>query len=110
VSAAAPFLTYYHAIGSGDDCGFDFASVFINGTNVKEYELCLDNETGGWVAQSVNLAAYAGQSVLLEFVVETDSDFNSNWFLDDVAFAASAAAAAAEAPTGGPVNAAAPRN
>jgi hypothetical protein len=108
VSAGAPFLTYYHIIGSEDDCGFDHAGVFINGTNVKEYDLCLDNETGGWLSQSVSLAAYAGQSVLLEFVVETDNSFNSNWFLDDVAFSASAAAAGS-APAGAPPNAAAPK-
>jgi hypothetical protein len=108
VNAAAPFLTYFHIIGSEDDCGFDFAGVFVNGTAVKEYELCLDNETSNWVQQSVNLAAYAGQSVLLEFVVEADDSFNSNWFLDDVAFAASAVSGSA-APAGGSVNAAAPR-
>jgi hypothetical protein len=109
VNAGAPFLTYYHIIGSADDCGFDFAEVDVNGTAVKEYDLCDANETGGWVQQSVNLAAYAGQSILLEFVIETDSAANSNWFIDDVAFAASAAAAGPADPSAAPAQADAPR-
>lgn len=109
VSAGAPHVTYYHYIGSAEvACDNDLAGVFVDGTMVKQYGLCEATETGGWVQQSVNLAAYAGQSVLLEFVVENDSTDNSNWFLDDVAFSASAAAATA-APSGASLNAAAPK-
>lgn len=112
VNAGAPFLTYYHIIGSEEvACGNDTAGVSINGATVKAYDLCDATETGDWVKQSVNLAAYAGQSVLLEFWANTDGvvDTNSNWFLDDVAMAASAAAAGAPGQAGGGVDSAAPR-
>ncbi len=97
VSAATPFLTYYHSIGSSEEtCGNDVAGVDVKGATVKSYNLCDATATGGdWVKQSINLAAYAGQTVLLEFWLETDGTLNSNWFLDDVAFSASAAAAGA---------------
>jgi predicted carbohydrate-binding protein with CBM5 and CBM33 domain len=42
------------------------------------------------VKHSVNLSAYAGQSVLLQIVVVTDGTFNSNYFVDDVSFQGSA--------------------
>ena len=45
--------------------------------------------TGGWVTHSVNLSAYAGQTVALQIRVETDSSLNSNLFVDDVAMMAS---------------------
>jgi subtilisin family serine protease len=95
VNAGSPFLTYYHVIGSEETtCGNDVAGVDINGATVKSYNLCDGTNTGDWVKQSINVAAYAGQTVLLEFWAQTNGNAeNSNWFLDDVAFAASAAAA-----------------
>jgi secreted trypsin-like serine protease len=109
LAAEAPFLNFYHLIGSEDACGYDFASVNVNGAVVQSYDLCFATATGGWLPQSVDLTAYAGQLVVLDFVVVTDSSGNSNWFLDDVTFSSSPAAAASEA-TGQPANAAALRS
>jgi hypothetical protein len=96
VNAGMPFLTYYHIISSDEGtCDNDAAGVDINGATVKAYDLCAATETGDWVKQSINVAAYAGQTVLLEFWAQTDGNLDlSSLFLDDVAFAASAAAAA----------------
>jgi hypothetical protein len=91
VPSGSPYLAYWHWIGSEDDCGFDFGSVVINSTTVVDvYDLCLSTETGGWVHHVVNLGAYAGQSVSLQIRVETDSILNSNLFVDDVSFQATA--------------------
>jgi len=98
VSAGAPYLTYYHWIASADSCGFDFASVLINGVAVDTYNLCSSQATGGWVTHNVNLSAYAGQSVMLQIRVETDSALNSNLFVDDVSFAVTASAASDSEP------------
>ena len=49
------------------------------------YDLCDTNDTSGWVRQTVDLSAYAGQTIQLQFRAETDSSENSNWFVDDVA-------------------------
>lgn len=91
VPPATPYLGYWHWIASADVCGFDFASVRINGGAVSTYDLCSSVNTGGWVKRVINLGAYAGQSVTLQFRVSTDSSDNSNLFIDDVAFQATAA-------------------
>ena len=92
ISASAPYLVYWHWIASEDICGFDFAGVVVNGIVVDVYDLCSTANTNGWVKHSVNLGAYAGQSVLLQIRGETDSSLNSNLFVDDVSLATSAAA------------------
>jgi hypothetical protein len=100
VSAAAPHLAYWHWIGSNDYCGYDKATVRINGAIVDTYNLCYKTATGGWAKHVVNLSAYVGQSVTLEIRARTDGSFNSNLFIDDIGFqstpAALAEAAAAE--------------
>jgi hypothetical protein len=87
VPGSAPYLAYYHWIGSNDACGFDFGGVIINGSIVVDvYNLCTSTNTGGWVKHVVNLGAYAGQSVSLEIRAETDISLISNLFVDDVVF------------------------
>jgi hypothetical protein len=102
VSAAAPHLAYWHWIGSNDYCGYDKATVRINGAIVDTYNLCYQTATGGWAKHVINLSAYAGQSVTLEIRARTDSSFNSNLFIDDIGFQ-SAPAALAEAPAAEPI-------
>jgi len=91
IQQGATVLGFYYWIASRDMCGYDFAYVVVDGDTVKSYYLCDDTATGGWVRGSVNLAAYAGQKVLIEFVVETDEADNSNFFLDDVSMSSSVA-------------------
>ena len=90
ISAGAPYLTYYHWIASADFCGYDFGEVLINGSPIDYYDLCTSTTTGGWVKHSLDLSAYAGQSVTLQIGVETDLSDNSNLFVDDVSFQGSA--------------------
>jgi uncharacterized repeat protein (TIGR01451 family) len=87
------YLAYWHWIASEDACGYDFGGVLVNSTVVDVYNLCIPYETGGWVKHVVNLGSYAGQTVLLQIRAETDSSLNSNLFVDDVAFQASATSA-----------------
>jgi hypothetical protein len=79
-------LHYWLWINSEDECGFDYGGVRVNGSNVQVFELCENNNTGGWAARSVDLSAYAGQSVTLEIRVETDSSLFSHLLIDDIAF------------------------
>jgi C1A family cysteine protease/predicted secreted protein len=91
VPAGSPYLAYWHWIDSEDWCGYDFGGVIINNSTVVDvYTLCSSTNTGGWVKHVVNLSAYAGQSVSLQIRTETDSSINSNLFVDDVSFQASA--------------------
>ena len=93
IAADAPVLRYTYAIGSADICGYDWAEVRVNGTDVHRHELCGDTTTSGWVAGSIDLSAYAGQNVELLFIVFTDGSENSNLFLDNVTFSNARAAA-----------------
>jgi predicted secreted protein len=85
------YLAYYHWISSADACGYDYAYIQVNGSTVRRYDLCSPVNTGGWVRQTLSLAAYAGQSISLRIRVTTDSSLNSNLFVDDVTWAASTA-------------------
>lgn len=93
VSSACPYLVFYHWIGSQDGCGNDHGTTRINGTVVETVNHCSSNNTGGWVAKSINLSSYADQTVTLQIRSESNSSLNSNWFIDDVSFRASAAVA-----------------
>lgn len=98
VSAGTPYLAYWHWIASKDECGFDFGGVLVNGSVVDAYDLCTSAGTGGWVKHVVNLSTYAGQTIVLQIRAETDSSNNSNLFIDDVAFQASAAKTGLDTP------------
>jgi hypothetical protein len=86
VPSENPTLHYWLWINSDDVCGYDYGWVKINGSSVQTINLCLDDNTGGWAARSVDLSAYAGQPVTLEIRVETDSSLLSHLLIDDVTF------------------------
>jgi len=90
VPATTHYLAYWHWISSEDVCGWDFGGVIINASVVDVYDLCQSTNTGGWVKHVVDLSAYGGQSVSLQIRAETDSSLNSNLFVDDVSFQATA--------------------
>lgn len=90
----APHLAWWHWAASAENgCEYDVGTVRINGTTVRTIQLCQSQNTGGWVQQSVNLNAYRNQSVTLRVQVVTDGSINSNLFLDDFAFRATAVSA-----------------
>lgn len=88
ITAAAPQLDFYYQIGSEDSCGTDSTQVLVGQTVVKSFELCQSKNTGGWTLSSIDLSAYAGQTVTLRFRTTLNAAGNSNFFLDDVAFVA----------------------
>ena len=100
IAAGTPHLTYWHWIDSDDyGCGNDYAVIVINGSIVADlYNVCVADNTYGWVKRSTDLSAWAGQTVALQIRIETDdadgSDLEpghrSNLYVDDVAFLASA--------------------
>lgn len=91
------YLRYWHWIASADICNYDIAGVVINGDDaVDAFWLCNAAATNGWRVRTLDLRAYAGQSVELTFLSDTDSSLNSNWFVDDIAFVRTAATAATD--------------
>jgi hypothetical protein len=90
IPATNPTLSFWHWIASEDECGYDFGGVIINASAVADvFDLCADADTNGWVRRTVDLRAYAGQSVELQIRAETDSSLNSNLFVDDIALGVS---------------------
>ena len=43
------YLHYWYWIASADDCGWDFAKIYINGSQQKSLDLCSSSNTSGWV-------------------------------------------------------------
>jgi hypothetical protein len=79
-----PFLRYWMMIRTTADCGTDSASVLIRTSLLEQFPLCAIGNTD-WTAQTIDLSAYAGQTVTLTFRVETDRDQrHSNLYLDDI--------------------------
>ena len=79
-----PYLHYWYNIDSADTCDYDYAWVRINGTTITNYDLCSPKNTNGWVSEVLDLSAYAGETITLQFEVTTDAALVSNFFLDDV--------------------------
>jgi hypothetical protein len=87
IPTVAPVLGYWLWFASAETaCGNDFGKVLINGAVVAQYDLCSATNTSTWVQRTVDLAAYAGQTVTVQIRAETNGSVNSNLFLDDVNF------------------------
>lgn len=84
LNPATLYLAFWHWIDSLDPCDLDQAGMKINNQVVQSYTLCQTNNSGQWQKQVVDLTAYAGQSVQVEFFVQTTATTDSWWFLDDI--------------------------
>ena len=91
ISSSASTLVYWQWIESEDYCGFDYdyAQVLINDKPVNKYDLCTTTSTIIWVKHSIELSAYAGQTVNLQINIKTDGTKISSLYLDDVSLQAS---------------------
>jgi hypothetical protein len=85
ISAEASSLGFWNWIASDDLCGYDYAWVLVDDTEVFTISLCDDNNTYGWVTTTVDLSAYAGQTVTLQIEVSNDFSLVSHLLVDDVA-------------------------
>ncbi|MBN2549689.1 MAG: M6 family metalloprotease domain-containing protein [Anaerolineales bacterium] len=86
VPATQPYLHFWTWVISNDICGYDYGYFQVNGTNLTTYYLCSNQATSGWVEKVVDLSFFAGQSITLQFRVETDGSIKSHFYLDDVSF------------------------
>ncbi|MBN2391421.1 MAG: peptidase S8 [Anaerolineae bacterium] len=88
IPANTPYLKYWYWIDSGDACGHDFGQIRINDTAIQTYELCISNNTGGWVQEKLDLSSYTGMTVTLSITATTDHLSSSSLFVDDLIFVA----------------------
>jgi hypothetical protein len=84
VPAAGATLVYWHWIDSIFACDGSTGGVMFNGAFVDQYPLCTGADTGCWVQRSVDVTAYAGQTVVLRFTARTKADNYSSLYIDTV--------------------------
>jgi hypothetical protein len=86
VPSIAPYLMYWQWIESEDFCGlnYDYTEIFINGTQVDKYDLCVGTSAAEWISHNIDLTSYAGQLVTLRIQVTTDDSNISNLYIDDI--------------------------
>jgi hypothetical protein len=81
-------FTYWIWISSQDICWDDIGGMGVDDGNEVEvfdaYYLCVSSNTNGWVRRTFNLEKYAGKTVDLFIVAETDSTLVSSLYVDDV--------------------------
>ena len=83
-----PALTFKYWSERGDEDTFeDFAYIYLDNTEVWFYPLTQANNTYGWVEESLDLSNFAGQTVVLRFIVQHGTaSAVGNMFIDFVEF------------------------
>ena len=84
-SGCAANLTYYLYISSseGTSTAYDKLTLTANGTTVQSFSNV--NKGTGYVQRSVNLSAFAGQTVTLKWTGTEDVSLATSFFIDDTA-------------------------
>ncbi|KAA5546992.1 tandem-95 repeat protein [Roseiconus nitratireducens] len=78
-------LQFNHRLAA--ESGFDYARIFVRSAEGELLGLPFENSsgTGGWVSESVDLSAFRGREIQLEFNFDSDgSVINEGWFVDDI--------------------------
>lgn len=81
-----PTLNYWLHIDSAEtttSARYDRLSVRVNGHEVAAYSNL--DRASGYTLRTVDLSAYAGQSVTLEFIGQEDVSYQTSFVLDDIA-------------------------
>jgi hypothetical protein len=105
VPAGGGTLSFWHWDCTTDSITFDWQDAYItdtSGTILQTiFHQCLDGET--WIQQTVDMAAFAGQTVRVEFLVHLD-DFGdlTGMFVDDVSLPGGTCGSPTPTPTGSP--------
>ncbi len=86
IMSGSSYLHFWYWIASEDVCGYDTFHVKVNGNDKFQVSLCSNNNTFGWIEGVLDLSDSAGDTVTIQFEVNTDISLNSNLFLDDVIF------------------------
>lgn len=92
ISPEKPILTYWYKVDStisdSEKCGQDIAYIQVNNNDVLLLNVCFENETNGWVINSIDLSSYSGQYVKLRFGMNIWNIEENFWYLDDISFTA----------------------
>jgi len=95
---SAPINLSWYELVDANGSNFDYAQVIVNGTVL--YDSNVSGDVMAWTQQTVNLDAYAGQSVTVEFSFNTTSVADGpGWFIDDVLIEACTGGTSTSCPT-----------
>jgi len=85
VPLGAPIMIYWRWIDSIAPCGKHEGEIWVNGSRIDHFNLCVDTATTGWVRQVVDFNNYRGQTVtlLINGNCNSPDERVSNLFLDD---------------------------
>ena len=86
ITAGDSNLHLWYQIDSEDICGYDFGHVLVDGNYEHTWDLCGATSYGTWAELTLDLSAYAGQTVTLEILVTSDYIYTSNLYIDDFSF------------------------
>jgi hypothetical protein len=89
-------LSFWWQIQSEEESGeFDGLSVLVSANGDQRSLLTLGsaNAIDQWQQSTVDLSSYAGQTIQLQFVAQTDSSLVTDFFIDDVTVEACGASA-----------------
>jgi hypothetical protein len=80
---------YVDTIDDDDDAGFDYLTVEIAdtfGNTLKQFQPYITNYNAEsyWQSNTANLDNYAGQTIQIQFVAQTDERNISDFYIDDV--------------------------
>jgi hypothetical protein len=85
IDPAAAYLVYWQRILSREtNCGMDYSRVLVNGETLHQDQLCTATNTNGWVQQEIDLYAYAGRVISIQFMAYVNGTGNSSLYLDDI--------------------------
>ena len=88
-------LRFYYQIRSAEtDCSSDVAYVRVNSNPLFRFDLCGSGKTNDWIASSVDLSNFAGQTVTVGFRLQNNEARVSSLFVDDVEIEVSPAGSA----------------
>jgi hypothetical protein len=79
-------LWYWIYISSADACGWDFLKFYVNNQLIFTYDICASNATNQWVLRTLDLSAYAGQTITLKLEYTSDETVPSTVYVDDFHF------------------------
>lgn len=95
----------YYTESAEKECNQDVAALEAVAAGASQplqnIPLCAGSQTNAWRKATVDLGAWRGQSLVLQFRSSLDADKNSNLFLDNVRFCSSAPGAPATMPACG---------
>ena len=86
IPASHPYLSFWYWIASSDACGYDYARIYINNSQLASMNLCSTTNTNGWRRMTIHFTNAGGMTINVKAQVTTDSSLNSNFFVDDFAF------------------------